>query len=381
MGHISPLRIISIHWGFSIGGVGKYASLIEDVTNEDGIDILSVVILNPSRQVDEQTLELLKNKLIIYRNGIFDLSWVKSIKDVILKYKPKAIMSHGFNGHFVAYLMKLLVRPECQYVASYHGSYHATTKTRKIAGWFYNKFAEHYLKRCASSIISVADYCKIYLQGKGVEADKIRVIHNGIDDIVNDDLSRAKLRNEWGVKDNELLIGVASRIDPVKGIEYLLDAYERIADKFSHVKLVIIGTGTLENEFKERIGNKGLANRVILTGFRSDIPACLNAMDIFALPSLAEYHSIALLEAMRAGKAIISTDVGGNTESVRDEKDGLIVQSADSNQLYDALVRYITDENLRTLHGESARNRFVSNFTVDKMINNTKDWFAGLNTG
>jgi len=375
------MKVLSIHWGFSIGGVGKYASLIDNIVDTENVDILNIVILNKSRQIDVKTLDLLKNKSIIYRNGIFDLSWVKSIKEAILKYNPKAIMSHGFNGHFVAYIIKILVRPECQYVASYHGSYHATTKARKIAGWFYNKFAEHYLKRCASSIISVADYCKVYLQRKGVESEKIRVIHNGIDDIVNDDLSRAKLRNEWSVKDNDLLIGVASRIDPVKGIEYLLDAYERIADEFSYVKLAIIGTGTLENEFKKRISNKGLANRVIFTGFRSDIPACLNAMDIFALPSLAEYHSIALLEAMRAGKAIISTDVGGNTESVRDEKDGLIVQSADSNQLYDALVRYITDESLRTLHGESARNRFVSNFTVDKMASDTRDWFAELNNG
>eukprot|EP01029_Cantina_marsupialis_P011658 TRINITY_DN25930_c0_g3_i1.p2 TRINITY_DN25930_c0_g3~~TRINITY_DN25930_c0_g3_i1.p2 ORF type:complete len:146 (+),score=34.92 TRINITY_DN25930_c0_g3_i1:52-438(+) len=119
-----------------------------------------------------------------------------------------------------------------------------------------------------------------------------------------------------------------------------------------------------------QVKEASLESEVEFIGYQNNIPQWLNAFDIFALPSLFEYHSIALLEAMRAGKAIVSTDVGGNTESVRDGLDGLIVPAKDSEKLANAILKMMESEELRTNMGNSARERFLDEFTEDIMKTN-----------
>jgi glycosyltransferase involved in cell wall biosynthesis len=91
---------------------------------------------------------------------------------------------------------------------------------------------------------------------------------------------------------------------------------------------------------------------------------------------LAEYHSIALLEAMRAGKAIVATDVGGNTESVRNLKEGLIVPAADVERLVHAIDRMVIDRSLAKKLGEAARERFKDKFTEEIMVRQTAQWLV-----
>ena len=222
--------------------------------------------------------------------------------------------------------------------------------------------------------IAVANFCKDFLIRERVNKDKVTVVHNGINDIEVNIRKRDLLRNEWGIKDKEILLGVASRIDPVKGIAYLVDAFIHLNNIHKNIKLVVIGTGTLENKLKDKVMKSNLGNQVIFTGFRSDISACLSAMDIFVLPSLAEYHSIALLEAMRAGKPIVSTDVGGNTESVRDNEEALIVKSADALGLETALSKMVGSAELRARLSRAARQRYLDHFTEDKTIEKTESW-------
>ena len=123
------------------------------------------------------------------------------------------------------------------------------------------------------------------------------------------------LFRSWGVQPDDLVIGTVSRLDPVKGLEYLLEAVAIARKSEAQVRVVLVGDGGLRDALEAQVLKLGLKDVVSFAGYRDDIPDCLAAFDIFALPSLAEYHSIGLLEAMRAGLAIIATDVGGNTES------------------------------------------------------------------
>ena len=204
------------------------------------------------------------------------------------------------------------------------------------------------------------------------------MIHNGISDLEQNLLARARLREEWGIHSGEVLVGIASRFDPIKGIAGLVDAFGRVAGNYPQAKLVLIGAGSLDDALRAQVGSLGLSDRVIFTGFRTDIAACLEAMDVFVLPSLAESHSIGLLEAMRAAKAIIATDVGGNTESVRHEQEALIVPPADGTALAAALERLFDDPALRNRLGQKARARFLDEFTVDRMLGRTAKWLERI---
>lgn len=368
------ISVLNVHWGYSIGGVGKYAAIIEDVKDIVPVSMNTVCINCLSWHCDNETLKKLSARLITIKSR-FDISWLWRLPKEIDRIRPDVIMTHGFNGHFITLVTRMFCKTSATYVCSYHGLYHAPSKLRKLVQPVFNGFTEFYIKYIANKVISVSDYSKRYLIERGVNPDKITVIHNGIDDAYDvPNEIRDKLRQEWGVAENEVLLGIASRLDPVKGISYLFDAFSKLCPDNDNLKLVIVGTGTLERVLAEKARALKLSDRIIFTGFRNDIDACLAAFDIFVLPSLAEYHSIALLEAMRAGKVIISTDVGGNTESVRDSQEALIVKPKNSQQIIDAVNRLLGDKGLCERLSSTANNRFKSHFTVDKMVEDTANW-------
>jgi len=367
-------QILSLYWGYSIGGVGKYGVLLNKAAKKAGIKMRHVCIRGHGWQVDAQTLsELGATEIII--NSRMDLSWIKVLGDHLREINPKLIMTHGYNGHFIAQLMRKMGYFKGEIISSYHGLYHPTTTGRKWLAPMFNGFTEWHVRRIKNTV-AVAEYSKRYLVKKGVPQNFVDVIHNGIEGIHCGADTRNKLRTEWEAADDCIVIGVASRLDPVKGIEYLLAAFSRVSKKYQDVLLVLIGTGTVERELQVQAREQGIDAKVRFTGFRSDVAECLSAFDVFVLPSLAEYHSIALLEAMRAGKAIVATDVGGNTESVRHGKEALVVHAADVDGLEAALDQVVSDDTLREQLGNAARARFLSEFTEDVMLKKTGAWLS-----
>ena len=132
----------------------------------------------------------------------------------------------------------------------------------------------------------------------------------------------------------------------------------------------MIGEGPELENLKNRTIELQLDSYVSFIGYQHNIPQWLAACDIFVLPSLNECHSIAILEAMRAGKAIIATEVGGNGESIENNLSGLLVPAKNCNVLADVLYKLISDEKLRKTLGENARKRFLHLFTEEVMQQN-----------
>jgi glycosyltransferase involved in cell wall biosynthesis len=369
-------KVVSLLWGFSIGGVGKYAAIINDVSRYAPIDMETVCILSPAWHCDRDTIAKLSATEITIKSR-YDISWIWKVAWELDRIKPDLIMTHGFNGHFVVMVTSILHRVQWSFICSYHGLYHAPSVSRKVYEKFFNIIMEHFIRYWALGVAVVAEHSQKYLVQKGVNASKITVIHNGIDNcmVLSDD-ARQRLRREWKIRDDEILLGIASRLDPVKGIEYLIDALSRLVQRNNKIKLAIVGTGSSENFLKQYVKESNLSDYIIFTGFRSDVNDCLSAFDIFILPSLAEYHSIALLEAMRAKKPIIATDVGGNTESVRDEIESLIIKPANVTVLCNAIERLVSDPTLCLRLASAAHERFQREFTTEQMIRKTAEWIS-----
>ena len=116
------------------------------------------------------------------------------------------------------------------------------------------------------------------------------------------------------------------------------------------------------------IEREGLSAVVWLTGARDDVPALMNAMDCFVLPSQAEGISNTLLEAMASGLPTVATRVGGNVELVAEEDSGLLVAPEDPGALAAALARIAADPAGRRRMGEAARQRAMSQFSLETMV-------------
>lgn len=367
------MKILSIHWGLSLGGIAKYAATIERVRDHIPVQLRSLCLLPEGRMVDQDVVAVL-DALVLPVGSVADLSWIPRVRRIIADEAPDCVLTHGFNGHLVSLIGCLSQGRRIGRLASYHGSYHANSTLGKLAELVYNGFKHWFLRNKAIAVLSVAQHCADFLVERGVAAEKITVVHNGIPDFQPEPDARETVRREWGFEPEHMVIGVASRLIPIKGLEYLVAAFSKIACDHPEACLVLMGEGTMRTELEAQACDVGICERVVFAGMRTDVPRCLTALDVFVLPSLAESHSIGLLEAMRAGLPIVATNVGGNIESVRDGQEGLIVRPADVTGLTAALNRLLNDAVLRARLGAAARRRFSTEFTEEMMLAKTARW-------
>ena len=138
-----------------------------------------------------------------------------------------------------------------------------------------------------------------------------------------------------------------ARLAPGKGLEYLLEAAAALPPELSGARIAIAGDGPARTAIERLAQERGVGERVILLGFREDVGDLLAACDIVALPSLREGLSIALLEAMSAGKPIIATSIGSHVEVASQAEIALLVPTADSGALAAAIARLANDPALR----------------------------------
>lgn len=358
--------IYNLIWGFNTGaGIDKCYLQYHDIADGyENIKVYSVCINVKSFNTD---LELLKNLgvKIIDINSQFDFSWLKKIDDNIKEIKPTIFFTHGFNGAIIALLLRFFKGVKIPLVTTYHGLYHAQTTKKKILEPIYNGLSRYVYKKLAKQTICVEHMSRNFLIKKGVPENKVVTVHNGLKLLKKQPKINLK---SFNISESNLIVLTASRITKVKGLNYLLRAIADIKGKTKVLfTYVMIGDGPDINKLKQMAAELKILDFVSFLGYQNNIDSWLKTADIFVLPSLYEYHSIALLEAMRSGVAIISTDVGGNVESVRNQKEGLVIQSKNVKELSIALIKMLENSTLRTQYGKAAKERFENNFTEQAM--------------
>jgi glycosyltransferase involved in cell wall biosynthesis len=156
-----------------------------------------------------------------------------------------------------------------------------------------------------------------------------------------------------------------SRHDPRKGIEVLLRALAILRRRGVDVRTVVLSGGPLLERHRRLAGNLALENRVEFTGWVDDPATFLSDAEVFALPSLQEGSgSVALLEAMQAGLAIVASDVDGIPEDVRDGDNGLLVPPGEPAAMAAALERLWRDPDLRRRLAARARATYEECFSA-----------------
>jgi glycosyltransferase involved in cell wall biosynthesis len=151
-----------------------------------------------------------------------------------------------------------------------------------------------------------------------------------------------------------------------KGHKELFTAMAQIRERHP-VHALIVGGGRRAGEVRQLAESLGLAGEVHFLGQRQDVPDLLNAMDIFVLPSYSEGVSLALLEAMAAGKPVIATAVGGLPEVVEHEKTGLLIPPRDAGALAAALTRLLADPAWARQLAEHARRHVREHYSLDRL--------------
>jgi len=238
--------------------------------------------------------------------------------------------------------------------------------------------------RFADRIVANSEAVRQWLIGQGYDGRKIGVIHNGVDlDRFRRPVDRLRLRHELGVPAHSPIVAVVSRLSRVKGLEYFLDAAACVAVREPAARFLVIGEGSFDEQDYhyelERYANRlGLADRVIFTGLRQDVPEILSDVAISVLPSLSEGFSNAVLESMAAGKPVIATRVGGNPEAVADGETGILVPPRDAGALARSMCQLLEDREAARRMGHAARQRVETEFSVEAMVRRTEQLYTTL---
>ena len=367
------MKILNLIWGFTLGaGIDKcfltYARLAEV---DDSVKVKSVCVnlLNLSSHIEP--LKDINAELIDIRNRL-DFSWVRKLRRIILDEKPDVIFTHGFNGAIMILIEHLFASLKVETVFSYHGLYNPPTTSRKLVSPIFNSMPIWIYKKIASKVICVSKDSARQLVERGVDEKKVVTVYNGIPDY--------SLSGCVELKKNTVNIISCSRIDAIKGLDVLLAALSSIKDEGIDFHYYMIGEGPELDSLKMKCSELHLDENVTFAGYQTNVDMWLNSADIYALTSLQENHSIALLEAMRAGKAIVATTVGGNGESITDGVEGLLVPPSDPVALADALEKLLSDSELRKCLGQNARNRFEREFTETAMMKGLVNVFKSVSS-
>jgi len=161
-------------------------------------------------------------------------------------------------------------------------------------------------------------------------------------------------RAALGVSPDTSLVLWVGRLDPVKGLDELVDAAKLVRQGGGRAVFLLAGAGGYEPALRRRITSTGAEEYVRLLGRRDDVASLLKAADVFAFPSRTEGLPNALMEAMAAGAAIVTTDAAGCRDLVRNEQTGLVVRVGDTPALAAAIRRLLADRALRERLGAAA---------------------------
>ncbi|HEX2984610.1 MAG TPA: glycosyltransferase family 4 protein [Ignavibacteriales bacterium] len=243
--------------------------------------------------------------------------------------------------------------------------------------WIYNRVD---LIFAISSVIkqNLVDTCP-------VNEDKIMLMHNGInmDKFDPAKANPAKIRSEFGIAEDELLIGMLARFSPGKGHEEFLQAAKQNLEHNKKLKFLIVGEASRgEEKYAESIRkmaeDMGIKDNVIFAGFRSDTPDVLAALDIFVFPSHAEALGIALIEALAMGRPSVCSASDGTLDVAVENETSLLFKKQDAEDLSGKLKMLIDSPELRQRFGLAARQRAVNHFDIEKLTDKTVEIYRSL---
>ncbi|MHC4885394.1 MAG: glycosyltransferase family 4 protein [Planctomycetota bacterium] len=213
----------------------------------------------------------------------------------------------------------------------------------------------------------------------GLPESKLPVVYSGIDpDRLQGDYHTRELATSFGFdRRDPVLLNVASLTDH-KGQCYLLEAMLLVATKHPRVKLLIAGTGELEEALKRQAMTLALTERVQFIGFRDDLGALYSLADLFIMSSHLEGLCTSVLDAMAMQCACVVTEAGGLPELIEEGSEGRVVPAKDPQALADAICQLLDDRKLREKMGRAGRRKAREHFSFDRMVQGTLATYQDL---
>lgn len=387
---VPSLRVLHIITRLNVGGPARHTLVLGEGLRAYGFRPL---VVHGSKEPSEGSLEDLLTpggveaiKILALGRRIHvwsDLAGFYRLLRLIFLEQPDIVHTHtakaGTLGRLAAFGYNLTRRRARRAVVvhTFHG--HVFNGYFGPIGSAAVRLAERILALLTDRIITVSErqrreICERYRIAPLWKAEVLEV-GSDLDALLRLE-SNTSLRDRLGFAPDDVVFGYVGRLAPIKDPCTLVRAFARMAVRVPHARMLLVGDGGLRGDVEALIDELGLSERVRLTGWLRDMTAVYGAIDVGVLASLNEGTPLALIEAMAAGRPVVSTAVGGVADIVSHAQTGLLVPSGDLDGLAAAMTRLADDRSLRRRMGQAARRDIEARFALDRVLSRMSAFYT-----
>ncbi len=356
------MRVVHIIGGGDVGGAKTHMLyLLKELSRQMEVKLIS---LRPGAFADDARALGIDVSVVKSANIISD---IKKVTKIISDGKYDIVHSHGAKANIFS--LAASRRAGLPTVTTVHSDYrldYMHSFPKRITIGLINSIALRFIK----NHIAVSNNFKEMLINRNFNPLDIYVLYNGMDfSQPSVEYSRKKLLEKYklDIPDDNVIVGIAARLYPVKSIETIVKAAHIVKARNSKVKFLIGGDGEDRKMLESLTTELGLEDTVFFLGWQDDPNEIMSSIDISVLTSISESFSYSILEGARFKKATISTRVGGIPDLIENGKNGFLFEPGDVGRFAELILELSADAKMRTEMGEQLYEKALAQFSVESM--------------
>ena len=359
-------RVLRLVTRLNIGGPARQALLLSRELDAEFPTTLAAGHPEPDEgELSDPAVAVTYLPLVRPVRPTSDIASLIEVRRLLGRLRPAIVHTHMAKAGTVGRAAAMSQRHRPRTIHTFHGhvldGYFSKPATRMIVE------TERFLAKHTDALVAVSPQVRDQLLGLGIgKPETFRVIPLGFDLSRFLDPSahrRGDFRASIGVRSDVPLVGMIGRLVAIKDVPTALAALARL----DGVHLAVVGDGELRSSLERRAGEMRITDRVHFTGWRKDVAAVMEDVDVVLLTSRNEGTPVSLIEAA-AARPVVATDVGGVRFVVDDGETGIVVPPEDPSAIAAALSSLVADSHRRAQLGEAARPRACARFGMERLV-------------
>jgi glycosyltransferase involved in cell wall biosynthesis len=350
-------KVVHVIGSLDIGGAENLLLKMLPLLNRGAFEQVVITLFRPGELAPKLEAKGVTT-INIGMHNFFDIKSLHKLNAEVKKQNPGLIITYLFHASLIGrlYLQQRTAVPVIPFLRSTYNF------PRYLPARLFERMTKGYVSHYFANSEAVKDY---YVKNIGVQPDKITIIHNGIDTSVYDHVNGKRVKDELKLPNNSIIITCIANLAINKGHAYLLEAFETVFKRYPNAYLLVVGEGHERKNLEYQAKNYLSYSHILFLGHRTDIPEILAIATIFVLPTLFEGLSNALLEAMAARCAIITTNIPENKVIIEHNKTGLLIPTKNSAALSAALLDLINNKDQQNQLGTHAHSFIKKHFDLN----------------
>lgn len=368
------MKILMVISDTNIGGAGKWISEYYKHADHNRFTVKAVIPTGSRLKEVYSGVSLPTIECDGIADVSFDTKGIRHLYRIFRQEKPDIVHCHGtMSGRIAAALPGSNVK---KIIYTRHSVFEPSGFFTTAPGKILNRILT---ALTSDKILAVCEAAKKNLTDTGINPKKVSVIYNGVEAIAPPSPDeRLVCREQFSIQETEIICSISARLNPVKGHKYLIEAVRQM-EHTDNMKFFIAGTGEEDERLKALVKEYQLEDKIIFTGFLSNMSSLLYATDVLLNCSYGtEACSLAILEAFSLGIPCIATDYGGNPELVKNGFNGIVYPTNDVTALKNALETIQKNPHLIHEYGAHAKETFQNAFTIELMAKNIEKVYEDL---